>query len=308
VLDAVGNRAPLASALTILTLLVLVLVPLGVLIALVTAEAIRITTIVGPELQRIVTTPGVLNDLIERIPGHSAIEPYRDEILARATTAVGAVGRFLVLSLSTTTLGTVSLVFQTFVLLYTMFFLLMDGPAMLQGAMNYLPMRHDERSEVLDRFVSVTRATLRGTVVIGIIQGTLSGIAFWIAGINGAIFWGAIMIGLSIIPAVGGALVWVPACIYLAITGEWVRALLLAAFCSLVVGSIDNVLRPRLVGRDTKLHDLMILFSTLGGIIMFGAVGFIIGPILAALFVTVWEIFGRAYRDQLPDASPIVRE
>jgi predicted PurR-regulated permease PerM len=184
----------------------------------------------------------------------------------------------------------------------------MDGPAMLQGAMNYLPMRHDERSEVLDRFVSVTRATLRGTVVIGIIQGTLSGIAFWIAGINGAIFWGAIMIGLSIIPAVGGALVWVPACIYLAITGEWVRALLLAAFCSLVVGSIDNVLRPRLVGRDTKLHDLMILFSTLGGIIMFGAVGFIIGPILAALFVTVWEIFGRAYRDQLPDASPIVRE
>ena len=308
ILGIVGQRAPVASLLTILAVLVLVLVPLGVLVALVTGEAIRITAIVGPELQRIVSTPGMLNDLLERVPGLSAVAPYRDEILQRATAAAGAFGTFLVKSLSSTTLGTFSAIFHLFVLLYTMFFLLMDGPAMLQGAMNYLPLRHDERDELLDRFVSVTRATLRGTLVIGIIQGTLSGLAFWIVGIDGAILWGTIMTALSVIPAVGGALVWVPACIYLLIVGEWLRALLLAAFCSLVVGSIDNVLRPRLVGRDTKLHDLMILFSTLGGIIAFGAMGFIIGPILAALFVTVWEIFGRAYGEQLPDAAPKVKE
>jgi predicted PurR-regulated permease PerM len=106
-----------------------------------------------------------------------------------------------------------------------------------------------------------------------------------------------------VLPVIGGALVWVPAAIVLVIQGAWVKALILSGFCSIVIGSIDNVLRPRLVGHDTKMSDLLILFSTLGGIAGFGAIGFIIGPIIAALFVTTWQIFGRAYRDDL-DVEP----
>jgi predicted PurR-regulated permease PerM len=133
------------------------------------------------------------------------------------------------------------------------------------------------------------------------VQGTLSGLGFWILGIEGAGFWGAVMTVLSIIPGIGGAFVWVPTAIILAIQGEFGKALILVLFGSMIVGTVDNVLRPRLVGRDTQLHDLMIFFSTLGGIMLFGVMGFIAGPILAALFVTAWDMFATAF---MP--SPVV--
>ena len=153
---------------------------------------------------------------------------------------------------------------------------------------------------MLDKFRSVARATLKGTAVIGILQGGLAGLAFAVVGIPSAIFWGTIMAVLSIVPGIGTALVWGPAVIILAAGGHWIRAIGLGVFCGVVVGSIDNVLRPRLVGKDTEMHDLLILFATLGGISFFGIVGFIIGPILAALFVTIWEIYGTAFKDVLP--------
>jgi predicted PurR-regulated permease PerM len=208
-----------------------------------------------------------------------------------------------------TTRGTVVFFFHFFILLYAMFWFLMDGSAMLRAIVGYMPMREADKQRMLDRFVSVTRATLKGTLLIGALQGTLAGLAFWIVGIQGAVFWGTIMIVLSVVPAVGAALVWVPAVIVLAALGSWLKAIVLAVFCGLVVGSIDNVLRPRLVGRDTQLHDLMILFSTLGGIFVLGPVGFIVGPIIAALFVTIWAIIGQAFKDVLPDReSPIIIE
>jgi predicted PurR-regulated permease PerM len=130
-----------------------------------------------------------------------------------------------------------------------------------------------------------------------------------VVGIPDVVFWTVVMIVLSILPLIGGALVWVPAAIILAATGHVIQAVLLVLFCSVIVGSVDNVLRPRLVGRDTKMHDLMILFSTLGGLIVFGPVGFILGPVLAGLFVTSWEIFGLAYRDVIhPVTDPDTEE
>jgi predicted PurR-regulated permease PerM len=187
-----------------------------------------------------------------------------------------------------------------FIMLYTMFFFLMDGDRLIDKILYYLPLEdHDER-RMLDRFTSVTRATLKGTAVIGIIQGVLGGAAFAVVGIHSAVFWGAIMAVLSFIPGIGSALVWGPAVIILAATGHLAKAIGLGVFCAAVVGSIDNLLRPILVGRDTQMHELMILFGTLGGIIMFGVVGVIIGPIIAALFVTVWDIYGLAFKDVLP--------
>lgn len=158
---------------------------------------------------------------------------------------------------------------------------------------------------MIDRFVSVSRATIKGTLVIGILQGALAGAAFWMAGINGATFWGTVMAVLSIVPGVGSALIWIPVVIYLLAAGHVFAGIALAAWCGLVVGTVDNLLRPRMVGRDTKMPDLMILLSTLGGIVLFGAVGIIIGPIVAALFVTVWEIYGTAFQDLLPEVDPM---
>jgi predicted PurR-regulated permease PerM len=197
----------------------------------------------------------------------------------------------------------VNFIFMVFIMLYTMFFFLMDGHVLIEKVLYYLPLEdHDER-RMLDKFTSVTRATLKGTAVIGILQGGLAGLAFAVAGIPSAVFWGAIMTVLSIIPGIGSALVWVPAVIILGATGHLVNAIGLAVFCAVVVGSLDNLLRPVLVGRDTQMHELMIFLGTLGGIIMFGIVGFIIGPIIAALFVTVWDIYGEAFRDVLPSVA-----
>jgi predicted PurR-regulated permease PerM len=165
---------------------------------------------------------------------------------------------------------------------------------------------HDQDEQrMLDKFTSVTRATLKGTAVIGILQGGLAGMAFWVAGIPSAVFWGTIMAVLSIIPGIGTALVWGPAVIILAAGGNYLKAGGLGLFCALVVGSIDNLLRPVLVGKDTQMHELMIFFGTLGGIIMFGIMGIFIGPIVAALFVTIWEIYGVAFKDILPQVGSV---
>ena len=295
-----GEHAGLASAFTLVLLLVLVVAPLVGMIGVVVNQAIRVTSSVRPVVDRMVNEPTYLGQQLERIPFIERVEPYREQILTSAGEAVGAIGNFIIGWLGDTTRGTVTFVIHVFLLLYSMFFLLIDGPRMLAAILRHLPLREEEKEQMKDRFLSVTRATIKGTIVIGIIQGSMSGAAFWAAGIPDALFWTVIMIVLAIIPVIGAALVWVPACIILLATGEVLTAVLLAAFCSLVVGSVDNVLRPRLVGRDTKMHDLLILFSTLGGLMTFGPVGFIAGPVLAGLFVSSWEIFGRAYRDVTP--------
>ena len=185
-------------------------------------------------------------------------------------------------------------------MLYTMFFFLLDGEKLIEKILYYLPLEKHAERRMLDRFTSVTLATLKGTAAIGILQGGLAGVAFSVVGIPSAVFWGVIMAVLSIIPGIGSAIVWGPAAIILGASGHPGKAIGLTAFCVVVVGSLDNLLRPILVGKDTQLHELMIFFGTLGGIIMFGVAGVIIGPIVAALFVTVWDIYWVTFKDILP--------
>jgi predicted PurR-regulated permease PerM len=300
---AFGGRKALASVVTLLIIVLLIVGPLVTVLTIVTGEAVRLTDNVTPWVQQMVEEPTSLNAYLDRIPGIARIEPYRETLLTKAGEAAGSLGKVIVSSLSSTTRGTLALIVDFFMMLYAMFFFLIDGRRYLDTILRYLPLRESEQNEMLQRFVSVTRATLKGTLLIGIVQGTLGGVMFAILGISGAVLWGLLMIVLSVLPLIGGALVWVPAAIILALQGAWIKALILTAFCSLVIGSIDNVMRPRLVGHDTQMSDLLILFSTLGGIAAFGAIGFIIGPIIAALFVTIWEIFGRAYREDL-DVEP----
>jgi predicted PurR-regulated permease PerM len=159
----------------------------------------------------------------------------------------------------------------------------------------------EDETLMLNKFTSVTRAMLKGTLMIGILQGGLAGTAFAIAGIDNVVFWGTVMAVLSVIPSVGSALVWIPASIILIMQGNVAAGVGLLAFCGLIVGSLDNVLRPILVGKDTKMHELMIFFGTLGGILMFGIAGIFIGPVIASLFVTIWELYGIAFSEYLPE-------
>jgi predicted PurR-regulated permease PerM len=300
----VGGRKALAAIATLLVLLVLVMAPLLAVLGAGANEALRVTETIRPRLQQLVDQPGELDSRLRALPGYDRIQPYRAQILTKAGELVGSTSAFLFSALSATTRATALFIFQFFVLLYTMFFFLTGGPGLLGGVLAYLPLTDADKKRMVGKFVSVTRATLKGTILIGIAQGLLGGLAFWAVGFDGAIFWGTVMTVLSIIPGVGGALVWVPAAIVLMTTGEVWRGIALALFCAFIVGSVDNVLRPRLVGQDTKMHELLIFFSTLGGLMLFGAMGFILGPILAALFVTVWEMFGIAFRASLAEPTP----
>ena len=180
-------------------------------------------------------------------------------------------------------------------MLYLLFFFLRDGRDLIELIIRVLPIGDDAERHLLSKFAEVSRATVKGTLVVGIIQGTLGGIMFALLGIESAVFWGVVMIGLSILPAVGSALVWGPAAIIFLANGEWIKGIILFVVGALLIGMIDNVLRPILVGRDTKMPDYLILLSTLGGLGLFGLSGFVIGPIIAAFFLAVWTMFETEY-------------
>lgn len=189
-------------------------------------------------------------------------------------------------------------------MLYLLFFFLRDGRDILDYVATALPLGANREQRLFSKFAEVARATLKGTIVVGIVQGTLGGVIFWVLGIDAAVLWGVVMTLLSFLPAVGAAVVWVPAAALLLLAGKMAKGLILIGFGALIIGLVDNVLRPVLVGRDTQMPDYLILLSTLGGIALFGVSGFVIGPIIAALFLTVWQMLGEEYDVTDEQASP----
>jgi predicted PurR-regulated permease PerM len=146
------------------------------------------------------------------------------------------------------------------------------------------------QDRVFQQAVVVARATIKGTLVIGIVQGLLGGIGFAIFGIASAAFWGTVMAIASMLPVVGTALIWIPAVIHLLVMGETTSAIGLAVWSAVIVSNVDNVLRPILVGGDTQMPDLLVLIATFGGLSMFGGVGIILGPVIAAVSITLFQI------------------
>jgi predicted PurR-regulated permease PerM len=190
-------------------------------------------------------------------------------------------------------------VIKFFLMLYLLFFILRDGDVMVQHLHRAIPLPDEQERRLFAKFAEVARATIKGTLVIGLVQGLLGGIVFAVLGIQGAVFWGVVMVFLSILPAVGSGLVWGPAAIYLIVIGDVGKGVFLLAYGALLIGLMDNLLRPILVGRDTKMPDYLVLFSTLGGLGVFGITGFVLGPVIAALFLVVWQMY-------IEDQPPIV--
>ncbi len=188
-----------------------------------------------------------------------------------------------------------------FIMLYLLFFLLRDGAELSKTVREALPLARPHTHYLLNKFTTVIRATVKGNVVVAMVQGTLGGLAFWVLGVQGALLWGALMAFLSLLPAIGSALVWGPVAIYFLATGAIWQGVALIAFCALVIGTVDNVLRPILVGKETQMPDYIVLMSTIGGIALFGINGFVIGPVIAALFMTAWSLF--AHSGDIGDAA-----
>jgi len=291
----------LASLTTLVLMIIVVMIPLLMLIGMVVGQAIDVSQSVTPWVKKALEEPEGVSNYLQHLPFYEHLVPYRETIMQKAGVLIATVSTFLVGGLSSATFGTVNFLFMSFIFLYTMYFFQMDGDKLVRKILYYLPLRSSDENLMLEKFTSVTRATLKGTLLIGLLQGGLAGIAFAAAGIDNAVFWGTVMAVLSIIPSVGSALVWGPASIMLIVQGNLASGIGLLLFCGVVVGSLDNVLRPILVGKDTKMHELMIFFGTLGGIFMFGITGIFIGPLISSLFVTIWEIYGVAFKEFLPE-------
>ncbi|WP_323664771.1 AI-2E family transporter [Pectobacterium carotovorum] len=288
-----NDRNGVASLLTVLIIFLLVFIPLGVIVSSLVVEINGVYT----RLQDSNTQfPVVLAELIQHLPKwarHFLAEHNLDnaaKIQQELSQVVLKGGQYLAGSVLLIGKGTFTFFIGFGVMLYLLFFLLKDGAYLVNLILESLPLSTHVKHHLLVKFAAVSRATVKGTVVVAIVQGTLGGIAFSIAGIEGSLLWGSLMAFLSLIPAVGSAIIWVPAAVFLFATDMLWQAIFIVAFFVLVIGLVDNILRPLLVGKDTKMPDYLILIATLGGMEIYGINGFVIGPLIAALFIACWNI------------------
>jgi predicted PurR-regulated permease PerM len=186
--------------------------------------------------------------------------------------------------------NTLNFLVSFFVMLYVLFFLLRDGSDLLRTLKESIPLRKDVQQKLAVRFTNVVRATVKGNIVVALVQGFLGGLMFWFYGIHAPVLWGVLMAFFSMLPAVGAALVWGPVAIYYIATGSLWKGVFLIVYGVVIIGLIDNLLRPILVGKDARMPDYVVLVSTIGGMAVFGLNGFVIGPVIAAMFMAAWHI------------------
>lgn len=292
--ERMGGRKSAAAGLTVALSLLLVIVPLLLFAMILIGQAVETSESASQWAASQKGNIEGLRNQIEQDPTWQQLLPYQPEITAKASQLTSQMATFVAERVVVGAIGTARFFFMLSITLFAMFCFLKDGPAILEWTFRALPVSSADKDRFVATFISVSRATLKGTLLIGIVQGGLAGLAFWAVGIEGAVFWGAVMTLLSIIPAVGTALVWIPAVIWLALNGQIGAAIGVGLWCAIVVGMADNVLRPLVIGKDTKMPELLVMLTTLGGLATFGAVGIIIGPVIGALFIAIWELWSAA--------------
>lgn len=300
-----GGRGTPAALLTMVLILLLVILPLLLIFASLFQQAAEVVArIRSGELDlaqgfRTITTalPGWLTPLLDRF-GLTDLTLLEQRLQA----ALGQAGQLLAAQAFNFGQNTFDFVLNVFLMLYLLFFLLRDGEALSRRIKHAIPLHPEHRRVLSTKFTVVIRATIKGNIVLALIQGVLGGVAFWVLGLPAPILWGALMAVLSLLPAIGAALVWAPAALYLIATGLVWQGIVLIVVGVLVIGLVDNLLRPVLIGKDTRMPDYMVLLSTLGGIAIFGVNGFVLGPVIAAMFMASWDIFTAVRTATLPRA------
>lgn len=211
----------------------------------------------------------------------------------------GWLNQYVFTGLKSVTQNSLNFFFMLFIMLYSLYYFFRDGDRMVLRLMHLSPLGDKYEKMLFERFTSTARATIKGTVVIGLVQGALGALLFAVTGIPEAFLWGLIMAVLSIIPALGTALVWLPAGIITFLMGNMWQGLTILLVGMFVISLVDNLLRPFLVGKDTEMHPLLVLFATLGGIALFGITGFVIGPVIASLYLAIMSIYDHYYKNEL---------
>ena len=285
------NKKSLSSILSLILILLLVIIPSIGILGLITNELIIfINSFDDYSLER----------YVEMIPNESLINDLLawaglsiTQLTEKADDFLLAASKVFYESVSTISSNVINFFISLFLFIYLTFFFLKDGEKIVKSCMDAFPMKNEDESYLLNEFQKTTRATIKGTIVVALAQGFLGYMTLLLLGVEGALIWGAVMALLSIIPAVGTILVWLPIALVLFLNGQIMEASILIFSGIFIIGMIDNLLRPILIGKETKIPDYLILLTTIGGISIFGITGFIIGPIIASLFISIWSLSSR---------------
>ncbi|MDB5777159.1 MAG: family transporter [Herbaspirillum sp.] len=297
------QRRNLAALFSLLLVLVIVILPLTLITVSLIKEAVLVYDNINSGKinfgvyfqQTIAALPRWVVGLLDRF-GLSDITALQD------TLSKGALQGSQLIAKQALSIGqnTFDFLIGFGVMLYLLYFLLRDGSDLAARIRQAIPLAPAHKRHLFSKFTTVIRATVKGNIAVAAVQGALGGLIFWILGIQGALLWGVLMAFLSLLPAIGAALIWAPVAVYFLATGAIWQGVTLIAFCVVVIGLIDNVMRPILVGKDTQMPDYVVLISTLGGMGLFGLNGFVIGPVIAAMFMSAWDLFSSA---QHPDET-----
>jgi len=294
------NKKSLSSLVCCLVLLLGLLMPVFVIANLVSGEAINFYQNAEQKVEELIQQGN--ESLLKNIKEHKLIKKlHLDKIDWQASIqeSIKAAATLLATVINKASKGTFQLLVNLFLTFFAMYYLFRDGDKLIQRLKYLSPLADKYKEELFIRFISVSRATIKGTVVVGLIKGFIGGLTFWIFGISSPILWGVVMAILSIVPMLGAWLVMYPAALIMMVMGHIWQGVALFLISAVIISSVDNILQPRLVGRSSGLHDLLIFFSTLGGISMFGVMGFIVGPIIAALFVSILDVYSIEFKSQL---------
>jgi predicted PurR-regulated permease PerM len=292
-LPRVSLRRTLAALLTLAFVVVIVIVPVALIMAALAREAANLfQRLKTGELNPALYFRGVFDALPDWVT--SLLDRFGlidfDTLQLRLTAALNQGGQVIAAQAFNLGQNSFEFIASVFITLYLAFFLIRDGAQVSGAVMRAIPLASAHKQELLAKFKTVVRATVKGNLLVAAIQGALGGVAFWFLGVTGALLWAVLMAFLSLLPAVGAGLVWVPVAVYFLVTGALWQAVALTAWGVLVIGLIDNLLRPLLVGKDTSMPDYVVMISTLGGMAVFGINGFVLGPAIAAMFMAVWHI------------------
>jgi predicted PurR-regulated permease PerM len=291
------GRRNMAALATLTVILLIVILPMALLGASVAQEASMVVEqlrsgkiqISDYFLRFVNALPEWARSILHRF-GMADLQLLQQKIMA----TIGTSGQALTSRVVGIGAVTLDFVVAFFVMLYIMFFLFRDGEQLTRSIARAIPLHPQHTRRLFTQFATVVRATVKGNVVVALVQGALGALAFWVLGLPGAVLWGAVMALLSLLPAVGAALVWGPVAAYYLFSGDLVRGIGLIVWGTIVIGLVDNVLRPIMVGKDTRMPDYLVLVATLGGIVVFGLNGFVIGPVIAAVFLVSWDMLASA--------------
>ncbi|MBS0453479.1 MAG: AI-2E family transporter [Proteobacteria bacterium] len=299
------GRRNLAALITLTVALVIVILPLAMIVMSLVGEAANVSQRMRSGdmsftryLQQMINAiPRWAMELLDRI-GLGDLEAMLDKVARGAAAASQQIAsRALAIGQNT-----FEFLISFGLMLYMLFFLLRDGGQLSATVRNALPLAKPHADFLLDKFITVVRATVKGNIVVAVVQGLIGGLAFWGLGVQGALLWGVVMTILSLLPAVGAALIWAPVAVYFLATGSIWQGVTLTLIGVFVISLIDNVLRPVLVGKDTQMPDYIVLMSTVGGLALFGINGFVIGPVIAAMFMAAWHVFATTQSGDAPSA------